>query len=534
MAADFGNAGPAGITGDRQVHRRRLKSMPTIFISYRRADASEQVLMIRRLVEDYLPNWAVFVDSRSIGLGRDFRAAITEAIGGCDVCLAVIGPRWLAATTESGTRRLEDPDDWVRTELGIALGRGIPVVPVYVGGATPVPESALPEELRALATRQGFHVRPGEDFEGDVQRLCDRLRSVVPVRPEAPVRLVPGGDEPRPTRRWLPTSRAGIGLAITGVATCIAVSVVLFIVFTAERAPETGDPAEPAETSNAADEIEPPGDEAPTEPTGDAALTLERVLRDPVPYDPNFLEPVAIPLPTITNQLSAGDLLDGKVFDYFHYSLVMDERRAMPLYTACNVDRATMRSVRRDPDYWVLDRRVPPGLQRGEDLYRQNTWDRGHLVSRTYVTWGDEPDARTASRAVFFYTNSVPQHSRFNQGIWSRLEQAVRGGGVHPDSTRLCVFSGPVHRASDAEYRGVRIPQSFWKIVVGNDPQRRRNVLVAAFLIDQYTLTPEGEPEPIEHGRSLDLKTFQVRVRQIEELTALRFGIVKDFEPPQG
>ena len=36
--------------------------------------------------------------------------------------------------------------------------------------------------------------------------------------------------------------------------------------------------------------------------------------------------------------MSAGDLLGGKVFDYTHYSLVMNERRATALFTAMNMD----------------------------------------------------------------------------------------------------------------------------------------------------------------------------------------------------
>ena len=61
----------------------------------------------------------------------------------CDIVLTVIGPRWLSAEDSAGARRLDDPADFVRLEVGAALEREIPVIPVIVGGATmPTPEES--------------------------------------------------------------------------------------------------------------------------------------------------------------------------------------------------------------------------------------------------------------------------------------------------------------------------------------------------------------------------------------------------------
>jgi hypothetical protein len=53
---------------------------------------------------------------------------------------------WLGGRrSEDGTRRLDDPDDFVRLELEAALARGIRVIPVLVDRA-PLPRSdSLPE-----------------------------------------------------------------------------------------------------------------------------------------------------------------------------------------------------------------------------------------------------------------------------------------------------------------------------------------------------------------------------------------------------
>jgi hypothetical protein len=46
------------------------------------------------------------------------------------------GPEWATVTDKSGKLRLEDPTDWVRTEIGTALKWKIRVIPVLVNGAS--------------------------------------------------------------------------------------------------------------------------------------------------------------------------------------------------------------------------------------------------------------------------------------------------------------------------------------------------------------------------------------------------------------
>lgn len=52
---------------------------------------------------------------------------------------------------ETGNRRLDDPNDWVRLEIAAALERQIPVIPILVDGEK-IPKAAqLPENLQQLA-----------------------------------------------------------------------------------------------------------------------------------------------------------------------------------------------------------------------------------------------------------------------------------------------------------------------------------------------------------------------------------------------
>jgi hypothetical protein len=63
-----------------------------------------------------------------------WRSQACPAVSTCQVLLAGIGPYWLTATDQDGRRRLEDPDDIVRMEIGAALVRDIRVIPILVAG----------------------------------------------------------------------------------------------------------------------------------------------------------------------------------------------------------------------------------------------------------------------------------------------------------------------------------------------------------------------------------------------------------------
>ena len=79
-------------------------------------------------------------------------------MGSADVLIAVIGPNWATAADGSGRRRLDEPDDFVRLEVGGALRRDIRVIPVLVGGAKMPDAHELPDDLAGLAGRNGLEL----------------------------------------------------------------------------------------------------------------------------------------------------------------------------------------------------------------------------------------------------------------------------------------------------------------------------------------------------------------------------------------
>ena len=244
-----------------------------------------------------------------------------------------------------------------------------------------------------------------------------------------------------------------------------------------------------------------------------------------IPYDPDFLgDGFRVPLP---NPCCKGKLLNGgQVIDYIHFSLVYHQDRKMTLYTAHNVDVSQKNSASRTR--WDLDPRIPHDVQTGPSAYKHNHWDRGHLVRRNAVVWGDRQEAQDASDSTFYYTNASPQHERFNQEEWLFLENWVlqKAGGI---SSRLCVFTGPIYTDHDLFEYNTRIPSAFWKVIVIRDPSAEGDDLAAlGFMMKQNELW-----SPWGNGKDFNLRLYQVGIQQIEEYTGINFGeisMLDEFE----
>jgi hypothetical protein len=84
-----------------------------------------------------------------------FAESINEALRTCDAFITLIGRHWLEADS-AGHRRIDDSEDWVRTEIAVALSREIRVIPVLVDGAALPQKADLPAELVGLAEHQAL------------------------------------------------------------------------------------------------------------------------------------------------------------------------------------------------------------------------------------------------------------------------------------------------------------------------------------------------------------------------------------------
>jgi hypothetical protein len=130
-----------------------------VFLCYRRDDSAGYAGRVQDRLAQEFGRDLLFMDVDAIPLGVNFATVLRNEVAKCEVLLAVIGPHWLDARDEAGTRRLDDPQDFVRIEIGAALHRNIPVIPILLDGAKVPKANQLPKDLEELSMRNGLDVR---------------------------------------------------------------------------------------------------------------------------------------------------------------------------------------------------------------------------------------------------------------------------------------------------------------------------------------------------------------------------------------
>jgi WD40 repeat protein len=180
-----------------------------IFVSYRRRESRDFAGRLYDRLADRFGEGQVFMDVDTIEPGVDFAEEISRAVAACQVLLAIIGPGWLTVTDRRGRRRLDDPEDLVRLEIGTALARNVRVIPVLVGDTVMPGRDELPESLAGLARRNAVAIRH-ENFRSDVGRLVTAIERVLATPGTAPV----AAAAPRPTP--VPVVPSHLARALTG------------------------------------------------------------------------------------------------------------------------------------------------------------------------------------------------------------------------------------------------------------------------------------------------------------------------------
>ncbi|WP_329285064.1 DNA/RNA non-specific endonuclease [Streptomyces sp. NBC_00691] len=268
-----------------------------------------------------------------------------------------------------------------------------------------------------------------------------------------------------------------------------------------------------------------PSDPSPPPGTDDARRAA---LSDRTGYDEAFLGPV-VPLP-----LPVRPTIGTVVLPYTHFTVVFRPDRRLAACAAVCVEAGELPvDVPRD-GVWEFDPRLPEEQQAGDDVYRNNSLDRGRLVRRTAPVRGPSAPAGRGAGDTFHFTNAAPQADVFNQGrqIWEGLENHLLD---HADAhdRRLAVLTGPVLHDSDPPYRGIQVPMRFWKVAAFLQDGA---LAAAAYVLDQSPdlsrdaeralagATP-GAPPPLGPFRA-----YQVPVSDVAEITELEFGALPDVD----
>ena len=144
-----------------------------VFISYRRDDAAGYAGRLEEALERRLGPGSVFRDVIDIAPGTDFVAAIRTRLAGAHAVLVLIGPRW-AGEGAVGQRRIDQPGDFVRLEVAMALDSGVRVLPVLLQGTDMPAEADLPDPLKPLARRHALNLGDNH-WQADMARLVQAM-----------------------------------------------------------------------------------------------------------------------------------------------------------------------------------------------------------------------------------------------------------------------------------------------------------------------------------------------------------------------
>lgn len=281
-------------------------------------------------------------------------------------------------------------------------------------------------------------------------------------------------------------------------------------------------------------------------PLAQPALTVavEKKLRfdpnyaDRPGYKPNFLA-VNVPPPGVTAARMSQILKKDSaplVLKYHHYSLVMNEERRLQMWSAVNVDftPAKRRKERSEfgTDTWIPDPRIAGDLQiQDAELYAPaKKFDRGHIVRRDDTAWGETPEEEIlANSDSFHFTNSTPQHERFNrsnlQGLWGELENQITSQASNVGN-KMSIFAGPILDEHDLKHDfgsgPVKVPRRFWKIVLVTEEAASAAPKLRAygFILDQSEAITKFGIEAFGLG---EFDTYQVTLATITDESGVTF-----------
>jgi endonuclease G, mitochondrial len=262
-------------------------------------------------------------------------------------------------------------------------------------------------------------------------------------------------------------------------------------------------------------------------------------------YDTDFLG-IPAPLPRVADKALVSQMADGKhEIPYEHFSVVVNKKRRLPLFTASNVDYSASKRQPEPGDYsrkaldglgphdqekWLTDPRIPQQDQLPDVFYTKDGghFDKGHVVRREDMCWGDSRNQIIRANCdTFHVTNCTPQVADFNRSNlgednWGDLENEVQKQGK---LEKLSIFSGPILSEADKYFESkddfgpikIQIPLEFWKVVLVND-----NGSLAAYA---FILQQDLQNIPEEFRVTATWKPYLVSLATLEErLSGFQFA----------
>lgn len=187
------------------------------------------------------------------------------------------------------------------------------------------------------------------------------------------------------------------------------------------------------------------------------------------------------------------------------YAALYDPAERTPLWVAEHVSKTNFSgNAERDQLDFILDPDIPSGALPRPTDYENSGFDKGHMAPAANFK-----SSQRAMNATFQFANAVPQTPQSNRGVWKQLEDATRELAIRRGE--LYVISGPIFSAAKRSRLNnrVSIPEAVFKVLIDS-----RRGSMTGFVI----------PNTSSPGKNF--RAYQVKVRDIEQLTGLNFNPV--------
>lgn len=196
---------------------------------------------------------------------------------------------------------------------------------------------------------------------------------------------------------------------------------------------------------------------------------------------------------------------------YRNYSFGWSQKDRVALWVAYPLCRFyTNGSVGRT-GAWALDPLLEENSSAPFGGYAGN-YARGHQIPSA-----DRQCCYEANAQTFYGTNMTPQLNEHNEGIWSDLENRVRGYAKSSDTTYVVtgvIVSTSSKKEKDSYGNSVTIPDAYFKVVLKYSPSSTLGTWNAAAFYLKHR----------EYSESID-KQHSMSVDQLEEMTGMDFFV---------
>jgi len=159
-------------------------SYPKIFINYRRKDARGLVEKLYEYLSSIYGEEAIFFDQNNIIKGAPITDTIQQKLKHCDLFIPVIGPNW---DRQSYLKRLNEPMDWVRQEMELAIELKKQILPILIDREFVPDSKGIPNSINYQAIFDINGIKLKEDtqyWDEEIKRYAEIIQSHTGLQPK--------------------------------------------------------------------------------------------------------------------------------------------------------------------------------------------------------------------------------------------------------------------------------------------------------------------------------------------------------------